>query len=114
MEIGRYIWCRRASSTITYSDLPNLGTSSFTRDLPPLNFDQEGTYSLIFGLIGSNGSESGDMNSFNDLQEISVTFDDTVDMQVTSMYPRYAPTSADYYYGNDSVSAKYSTSATIL
>ena len=98
----------RASSTITYSDLPNLGTSSFTRDLPPLNFDQEGTYSLIFGLIGSNGSESGDMNSFNDLQEISVTFDDTVDMQVTSMYPRYAPTSADYYYGNDSVSAKIS------
>ena len=47
------------------------------------------------------------MNSFNDLQEISVTFDDTVDMQVT-MYPRYAPTSADYYYGNDSVSAKIS------
>ena len=98
----------RANSTITYSDLPNLGTSQFTRDLPPLNFDQEGTYSLIFGIMGSNGSESGDMNSFNDLQEIDVTFDDTVDLQVTSMYPRYAPSSSDYYYGNDSVSAKIS------
>ena len=97
-----------ASSTTTYADLPNSGTTSFIRQMPPLNFDQEGTYSLFFGILGSNSSNSGDLNSYNDLQMITVTFDDTVDLQATSMYPQYAPTSPNYFYGNDSVAVKVS------
>ena len=97
-----------AIETTTYDDLPNLGTSAFTRQLPPLNFDQEGTYSLFFGILGSTSSDSGDLNDFNDLQQINVTFDDTVDLQVTSMYPRFAPSSSDYYYGSESVAVEIS------
>ena len=94
------------TSIITYDDLPNQGTNSFTRQIPPLNFDQEGTYTLFFGLLGSNSSDSGDLNGFNDLQQVNVTFDDTVDLQVTSMYPTYAPSSSVYYFGSESVTAK--------
>ena len=93
----------RANSTTTYTDLPAWGQSSFTRDMPALNFDTDGAYTMIFGFLGSNGTPSGDMNSFNDLQSIEVFFDDTVDLQITSMFPLNAPSSADYYYGNDSV-----------
>ena len=73
-----------------------------------MNFDQEGTYSLYFGILGSTSSDSGDLNDFNDLQQINVTFDDTVDLQVTSMYPRFAPSSSDYYYGSESVAVEIS------
>ena len=97
-----------ARSVTTYDDLPNSGTSTFTRQMPPLNFDQEGSFSLYFGILGSNSSDSGDLNSFNDLQMITVIFDDTVDLQATSMYPRNAPTSPNYFYGNDSVAVKVS------
>ena len=93
----------RASSTITYTNLPNWGVAPFSRQMPPLNFDSEGVYTLYFGIIGSTGTPSGDMNSFNDLQSIEVIFDDTIDLQITSMFPRNAPLSPDYYYGNDSV-----------
>ena len=43
------------------------------------------------------------MNSFNDLQSVTVIFDDTIDLQITSMYPKNAPSSADYFYGDNSV-----------
>ncbi len=98
----------RATSTITYTDLPDWGIASFTRQMPPLNFDSEGTYTMYFGILDSIGTPSGDMNSFNDLQSVEVIFDDTVDLQITSMFPRTAPNSADYFYGNNSVSVTVS------
>ena len=98
----------RATSTITYTDLPDWGIASFTRQMPPLNFDSEGVYTMYFGILDSIGTPSGDMNSFNDIQSVEVIFDDTVDLQITSMFPRNAPTSADYFYGNDSVSVTVS------
>jgi len=94
----------RANSTTPYSNLPNSGEDAFSRMMPPLNFDTEGKFTMIFGLISSNGTPSGDMNSYNDQQIVNVTFDDTVDLQITSMFPLSAPNSAKYFYGNDSVS----------
>lgn len=93
-----------ANSSTPYSDLPSSGEALFSKQMPPLNFDIEGKYTLIFGLMNSSGTPSGDMNSYNDQQSVEVTFDDTVDLQITSMYPLNAPTSAKYFYGNDSVS----------
>ena len=98
----------RANSTTPYSDLPSWGESSFTRQMPPLNFDSEGSYEMVFGILDSNGTPSGDMNSYNDLQTVNVIFDDSVDLQITSMYPLSAPTSPDYFYGDDSVSVTVS------
>ncbi len=93
----------RANSTTTYTNLPAWGESYFTREMPPLNFDTEGQFTMVFGILNSSGTPSGDMNSFNDLQSVEVLFDDTVDLQITSLFPLNAPNSADYYYGNDSV-----------
>ncbi len=98
----------RANSTITYSNLPDWGIVTFSRQMPPLNFDSEGVYTMYFGILNSTGTPSGDMNSFNDLQSVEVIFDDTVDLQITSMYPRYSPTSPNYFYGNQSVSVSIS------
>ena len=97
-----------ANSSTTYTSLPNWGAVAFTRDLPALNFDSEGTYTMHFGILDSIGTPSGDMNSFNDLQSVEVVFDDTVDLQISSMFPLNSPTSADYFYGNDSVAVTIS------
>jgi len=97
-----------ANSSISYSNLPSWGQSTFTRELPSLNFQSQGKYTMVFGLMNSNGTPSGDMNSYNDLQTIEVTFDDTVDLQITSMFPLNSPNSAKYFYGNDSVSVTVS------
>lgn len=94
----------RANATTAYSDLPSLGEAIFTRQMPPLNFDTEGQYTLVFGLLNSSGTPSGDMNSYNNQQSVDITFDDSVDLQITSMYPLNAPSSPKYFYGNDSVS----------
>ena len=91
------------NSTIPYSDLPSWGEASFTRSLPALNYSEEGRYTMVFGLLSSSGNPVGDMNSYNDLESVEILFDDTVDLQVTEMYPRFAPTSSVYYYGNDSI-----------
>ena len=84
-------------------NLPDWGTVQFTRGMPALNHDTEGVFELEFGIINSIGTPFGDMNSFNDLQSVTVIFDDTIDLQITSMYPKNAPTSADYFYGDNSV-----------
>lgn len=91
------------NSTIAYSDLPNWGEASFTRSMPALNYSEEGRYTMIFGLLSSSGNPVGDMNSYNDLGSVEILFDDTVDLQVTEMYPRFAPLSSVYFYGNDSI-----------
>lgn len=93
----------KANSTITYTDLPDWGTVEFTRDMPPLNHDTEGVFELEFGIIDSTGTPIGDMNSFNDVKSVTVIFDDTVDLQITSMFPKNVPSSADYFYGDNSV-----------
>lgn len=91
------------NSTIAYSDLPSWGEASFTRSMPALNYSEEGRYTMVFGLLSSSGNPVGDMNSYNDLGSVEILFDDTVDLQVTEMYPRFAPLSSVYFYGNDSI-----------
>ena len=95
---------KRAGASTPYSNLPyGGGLASFSRQMAPLNFDTEGNFTMIYGLMNSSGAQSGDMNSYNDLQSVEVFFDDTVDLQITSMSPLNAPGSAQYFYGNDSV-----------
>ena len=98
----------QANSTITYTNLPDWGIVAFSRQMPSLNFDTEGVYTMYFGILNSTGTPSGDMDSFNDLQSVEVIFDDTVDLQITSMYPRSFPTSPNYFYGKNSVSVTVS------
>jgi len=92
-----------ASEYKSVTDFPAWGESSFTRFLPPMNYSEEGVYTFEFGLLNSSGSSYGDLNDYNDLQSVQVTFDDTIDIQVSQLYPLNAPSSDTYFYGNDSV-----------
>ena len=96
-----------ATSISNYTNLPSWGgRSSFTRDLPSLNYTQEGRYNMTFGLISSSGTPDGDMNSYNNLQSVEIIFDDSVDLEITSMNQVFKQNETDqnYYYGNDSLS----------
>ncbi len=102
-----------ANSSLQYSNLPSWGEASFQRDLPPLNHDEEGEFTFLFGLVNSSGTPEGDMNDYNDVQSVQVIFDDTVDIKVASLSPLHAPTSTTYFYGNDSVAASISNQGNV-
>ncbi|HIL64776.1 MAG: hypothetical protein CXT71_02500 [Methanobacteriota archaeon] len=95
-----------ANSSLNYASMPYGSNSDFSRALPPLNYSEEGRYTFEFGLVSSSGTPDGDMNSFNDMQSVDVIFDDSIDLQVKSMFPKYSPGSSTYFYGNDSVAVE--------
>ncbi len=99
-----------ASSVQNYTDLPSWSDASFTRNLPPLNYTEEGRYTMYFGLLSSSGTPNGDMNSYNNIQSIEVVFDNTVDIEITSMEPAFTINESDptYFFGNDSLLVKIS------
>ena len=94
-----------ASAETNYSDLPTWSDASFTRYLPPLNYSTEGRYTMEFGVMSSSGTPNGDLNSYNNLQSIEVVFDDTIDLEISSMEPAFRLNESDptYYFGNDSL-----------
>ena len=94
-----------ARSETNYSNLPTWSEASFTRDLPPLNYSEEGRYTMFFGVFSSSGTPNGDLNSYNNIQSVIVIFDNTVDLKISSMEPAYRLNESDptYYFGNDSL-----------
>ena len=94
-----------ATAETNYSDLPTWSDASFTRYLPPLNHSTEGRYTMEFGVMSSSGTPNGDLNSYNNLQSIEVVFDDTIDLEISSMEPAFRLNQSDptYYFGNDSL-----------
>jgi len=97
-----------ASNSTVISDFSEWGQSNFNRTLPDMMSPDVGTYTLEVGVFSSNatdssGGDSEDLNSFNDLFQTTVIFNDSVDLTVESMYPAYQIDSPDYFYGNDSI-----------
>lgn len=76
----------------------------FTISLPALNYSVPGRYIFEFGLIDSASAFDGDLNDYNDLDEIEIVLDNTLDLRIASMYPSHNPSSPDYYYGEDMLS----------
>ena len=91
------------------TNLPSWGGQSpFTRSLPALNSTTEGQFTLKWGLFGSTGTPYGDLDSSNDVTSITIVFDDTIDLQATSMFPAHDASSASYFYGESMVSTTIS------
>jgi len=78
----------------------------FTTELPALNYSMPGRFIFEFGLISSSSDYDGDLNSFNDLTQIEIVLDNTLDLRIASMYPSHDQSSPAYYYGEDMISAK--------
>ena len=61
-------------------------------------------YIFQFGLIDSTSAYDGDLNDYNDLAEVEIALDNTLDLRIASMYPSHDPSSPNYYYGEDMLS----------
>tara|TARA_Y100000766_G_scaffold282971_2_gene297471 strand:+ start:26100 stop:28805 length:2706 start_codon:yes stop_codon:yes gene_type:complete len=108
-EIGWQLWNEDESMMLaeSYTNVSNLpswgGVSSFSRAMPTFTHSSQGTFNLVWGMFSSTGTPYADLNSENDLSKISIIFDDTIDLQATSMVPGHDSTSSNYYFGEDMV-----------
>ena len=94
-----------ATSNQSITNLPSGGyEQGFTMALPAINYSIPGRYIFQFGLIDSASSYNGDLNDYNDLAEVEIVLDNTLDLRIASMYPSHNPSSPDYYFGADMLS----------
>ena len=108
-QLGWQLWSENKSTLLSesYTNVTNLpswgGVSTFTRTIPAFSHSSQGTFTLAWGLFNSSGTPYADLNPLNDISELIVVFDNSLDLQVTSMIPGHDPLSSDYYYGEDMV-----------
>ena len=108
-QLGWQLWNEDKTILLSesYSNVTNLpswgGVSSFTRTMPAFTHSSQGTFRLTWGLFSSTGTPYADLNPSNDISEITVVLDNTLDLQATSMAPGHDSTSSEYYYGEDMV-----------
>lgn len=108
-ELGWQLWDEGETMLLaeSYTNVSNLpswgGISSFSRAMPAFTHSSQGTFTLIWGMFSSTGTPYSDLNTQNDLAQITVIFDDTIDLQATSMAPGHDSSSSDYYFGEDMV-----------
>ncbi|MEC8143064.1 MAG: hypothetical protein VX071_06160, partial [Candidatus Thermoplasmatota archaeon] len=94
-----------ATANQSVSTLPAGGYEQpYTIALPALNYSVPGRYIFEFGLIDSASAFNGDLNDYNDLAEVEIVLDNTLDLRIASMYPSHNPSSPNYYYGEDMLS----------
>ena len=94
-----------ASANQSVTNLPSGGyEQAFTTGLPALNYSIPGRYIFQFGLIDSASAYNGDLNDYNDLAQVEIVLDNTLDLRIASMYPSHNPSSPNYYYGEDMLS----------
>ena len=96
-----------SNATRSVTNLPSGGYEQpFTTALPALNYSLPGRFIFEFGLMSSSGAYDGDLNGFNDLTQIEIVLDNTLDLRIASMYPSHDQSSPSYYYGENMISAK--------
>lgn len=94
-----------ATENQSVTTLPSGGyEQAYTTSLPALNYSVPGRYIFEFGLIDSASNYAGDLNDYNDLAQIEIVLDNTLDLRIASMYPSHDPTSPDYFYGENMLS----------
>ena len=108
-ELGWQLWNEGETMLLaeSYTNVSNLpswgGVSSFSRAMPAFSHSSQGTFTLLWGMFSSTGTPYSDLNAQNDLSQITVIFDDTIDLQATSMAPGHDSSSSDYYFGENMV-----------
>ena len=96
-----------ATSNVSVSNLPSAGYGQpFTATLPALNYSDPGRYVFEFGLIDSTSTFQGDLIEENNLRQIEIVLDNTLDLRVGSMYPSHNAFAPNYFYGEDMLSVE--------
>ena len=94
-----------ATANQSVTTLPSGGyEQAYNTALPALNYSAPGRYIFEFGLIDSASAFDGDLNDYNDLAQVEIVLDNTLDLRIASMYPSHDPSSPSYYYGEDMLS----------
>jgi len=106
---GWQLWSDDSSNLLkeAYMNITNLpawgGFSPFNRDLPAMSYSQEGTFILKWGVFHSIGTPYSDMNTNDNLAQISLVIDDSIDLQVSDLYPSHDSQDTTFYFGNERV-----------
>jgi hypothetical protein len=77
---------------------------SFSMNLPTFNHDEDGVFTLIYGIFNSTGNPYGDLYDHNNLASLQVLIDTEFDVTVESIFPSHNPSSISYLYGENMVS----------
>ena len=99
-ELGNIV---KESVTNTTDFTNSTAYAPFEVDLPPLNSQLEGTYWMDYGLMDS----SQDYNDYDNFGQTIVIFDDSVDISIISMNPKYDSESSDFHIGEESILVEY-------
>ena len=69
--------------------------------LPPLNFSQQGSFLLKWGVFSSSGTPQGDMNEYDNIAITHILFDDTLDLTIEDVFPSHDRTDSKFYFGTE-------------
>ena len=101
-SIDDTILLKEAYQNVT--DLPAWGGfPSFNRNLPAMSYSQEGEFILKWGVFESVGSPYADMNTYDNVAQMTLIVDDSIDLEVSDLYPSHDNQGTSFYYGVDRV-----------
>ena len=76
---------------------------SFSMSLPTFSHDEDGAFTLLYGIFNSTGNPFGDLYDSNNLASVQVIIDTEFDVTVESISPSHNPSSLNYLYGDNMV-----------
>ena len=112
--LGWQLWNQDKSQMITESyiyadDYPKQSFyKSFTMSLPIFTHNQDGRFSLTYGIFYSTGNPFGDMYDSNNLNTLEIVIDTEFDVSVDAIFPSHNPSSVNYLYGQSMISVEIS------
>ena len=107
--VGWQLWTHNESEMLkqSYQYSTNFPAFSFyktfTMNLPDFSFEEDGEFTLLYGIFNSTGDPYGDMFEHNNLHNTQITINSDMNIEIDSLSPSHNPSSTTYYYGMDMV-----------
>lgn len=117
--IGWELWSfdsneKISESKTNYSSFSQYGYyKPFTINLPDFLHNDTGDYILHYGMFNSVGSPNNDMIIDNNIRQEFITINDELDLNLVQMSPSHNPSSPEYYFGENMVTAQISNEGNI-
>ena len=109
-SLGWQLWNENQSTMIAeyYEFTENFPKYSFYKSfqmaLPTFEHNEDGVYTLLYGIFDSTGSPYGDQNDDNNLNSVPIVINTELDISIDNLYPSHNPSEQSYLYGTDMVS----------
>ena len=81
---------------------------SFQMNLPTFEHDEDGQFTLLYGIFNSTGNPFGDLNPDNNINSLAIIINTELDLSIDNLYPSHNPSEQDYLFGQDMVSVSIS------